>query len=166
MKILMTLFFCIPVLAMADCNDLQKFKLGLEAHGSNWANAITTRTSEGGPYKVKSLNCKNKCNIIDEEKFILKYEPNHPDANTEGYVNYPDIRKEEERAAISSYAKSIRLISSSCKSKVITINNGDSLLVKYISSDVKSDIFNFTKSNKVISWIREDRNGKTHIFNF
>jgi flagellar basal-body rod protein FlgC len=28
----------------------------------------------------------------------LKYEPNHPDANTEGYVAYPNINTMEEMA--------------------------------------------------------------------
>ncbi|MGB3751472.1 MAG: flagellar basal body rod protein FlgC, partial [Arcobacteraceae bacterium] len=86
---------------------------------SNIANAQTTHTTEGGPYKKQNvvfeevlLNStkKDKENnfadqldplalrgvnvkeIIDsKEDAILKYEPEHPDANEDGYVAYPNI---------------------------------------------------------------------------
>lgn len=76
---------------------------------ANIANAQTTHTTEGGPYKkqnvvfeelllqnqnrqdgslrgvgVKSINNSN-------DKPILKYEPEHPDADEKGYVAYPNI---------------------------------------------------------------------------
>jgi flagellar basal-body rod protein FlgC len=107
---------------------------------ANIANADTTRTSEGGPYKRKSVvfravdfkhnldEMKQKYNIDgieyadplqtgykDKPKFItqgvivdkivrddtpakMKYEPNHPDANTNGYVAYPNINPVVEMA--------------------------------------------------------------------
>ena len=89
---------------------------------ANIANAKTTHTVEGGPYKkqevvfedvllnqtkktnsndVESNNDKNShaalrgvaVNSIIEstDKPVLRFEPNHPDANAEGYVAYPDI---------------------------------------------------------------------------
>lgn len=86
---------------------------------SNIANAQTTNTTDGGPYKkqnvvfeevlLDSLKDKNKKihtdsidplslrsvgvkEIIDsKDKPILKYEPEHPDANEDGYVAYPNI---------------------------------------------------------------------------
>jgi len=86
---------------------------------SNIANAQTTHTTDGGPYKkqnvifeeilLNSTNNKKKDNlaetmdplslrgvgvreIIDsKDEPILKYEPEHPDANEEGYVSYPNI---------------------------------------------------------------------------
>ena len=86
---------------------------------SNIANAQTTHTTDGGPYKKQNvvfeeilLNATNnnkKDNIpetidplslrgvgvreiIDsKDEAILKYEPEHPDANEEGYVSYPNI---------------------------------------------------------------------------
>lgn len=107
---------------------------------SNIANAETTRTAEGGPYKRKSLIYKTFDfeNILDglqkkyklhgreyadplregdttEPKLFsqgvvvdkvvrddsppkLKYEPSHPDSNSEGYVAYPNINPVIEMA--------------------------------------------------------------------
>jgi len=160
------IFFCLPVLTLADCSDINKFKLGLSVHGSNWVNATTTKTPAGGPYIPKAVQCNQSCQIIEVPTFFMRYEPKHPDANTHGYVQYPDIDKEKERAAIASYAKSIDLVSAKCNSKILTVSNDDSLLIKYINDEIKADIFNFDKSNKVISWIREDKSGKTQILNF
>lgn len=92
------------------------------AISSNLANAQTTRTVEGGPYKPKEVVfasepvnenfsdvLKNEINenvqgvevkeiISSKRPPILKYEPNHPDANAEGYVAYPDINTVTEMA--------------------------------------------------------------------
>jgi len=86
---------------------------------SNIANAQTTHTTDGGPYKkqnvvfeeilldaAKNKNKENSSDNIDplalrgvgvreiidsKDKPILKYEPEHPDANKDGYVAYPNI---------------------------------------------------------------------------
>jgi flagellar basal-body rod protein FlgC len=89
---------------------------------ANIANAKTTHTAEGGPYKkqevvfedvllnqvkktnsndVETTNNKNsnpalrgvgvRSIIESDAKPVLRFEPNHPDANPEGYVAYPDI---------------------------------------------------------------------------
>lgn len=86
---------------------------------ANIANAQTTHTKEGGPYKKQNvvfeemlMNEQNKTNnkqnpnapqptplsgvnvkaVIDAKgEPVMKYEPNHPDANKDGYVAYPNI---------------------------------------------------------------------------
>jgi len=88
---------------------------------ANIANAQTTHTQNGGPYKKQNVvfeellgskvNSQNSLNsndngqlavsnlkgvgvkeIVDSKsKPVLKYEPNHPDANKDGYVAYPNI---------------------------------------------------------------------------
>ncbi len=86
---------------------------------ANIANAQTTHTQNGGPYKKQNVvfeelllgNQKNKdesSNQINTKKPglrgvgvkeildtkaepMLKYEPQHPDANKDGYVAYPNI---------------------------------------------------------------------------
>lgn len=88
---------------------------------SNIANAQTTHTKDGGPYKKQNvvfqeilLNEQNKADktkatnpnapeptplsgvnvkaVIDaKSEPVMKYEPNHPDANKDGYVAYPNI---------------------------------------------------------------------------
>ncbi len=76
---------------------------------ANIANAQTTHTTEGGPYKKQNvvfqellLQNQNrqdaslkgvgvKSITSSNDKPILKYEPEHPDANDKGYVAYPNI---------------------------------------------------------------------------
>jgi len=88
---------------------------------SNIANAQTTHTADGGPYKKQNVvfeeillnkQEKNKNNEFDENNInkssqnvgvkiqkivesdlenIMRFEPNHPDANNDGYVAYPNI---------------------------------------------------------------------------
>jgi flagellar basal-body rod protein FlgC len=93
----------------------------LNTISSNIANINTTRTPQGGPYQKKNVvfqsipETKNFGEILslsdpkskiervqvvdiisDNKSPILKYEPNHPDANAEGYVAYPNINLMEE----------------------------------------------------------------------
>ncbi|HIP13189.1 MAG TPA: flagellar basal body rod protein FlgC [Arcobacter sp.] len=87
---------------------------------ANIANAQTTHSADGGPYKKQNvifqeilLNKQAEKNdfglksdttsplpsigvgvreIVDAKgQPILRFEPSHPDANKEGYVAYPDI---------------------------------------------------------------------------
>ena len=97
---------------------------------SNIANAETTRTEEGGPYKRKDPIFAAQA---DRESFgeILKnemdekvqgvqvteiqedtrpprmvYQPNHPDADSNGYVAMPNIDTVEEMANMISAQRS------------------------------------------------------------
>lgn len=88
---------------------------------SNIANINTTRTPEGGAYRRKDVvfeampEVKNFGEILgvnspradmqrvqvtdvisDRKAPLLKYEPEHPDANADGYVAYPNINLMEE----------------------------------------------------------------------
>lgn len=108
---------------------------------SNIANVNTTRTPEGGPYRRKDaifeaipeqktfgeiLVDKGSRNLqrvqvsdihVDTNKPLLKYEPDHPDANEDGYVAYPNINLMEEMAnmiqATRSYEANISAFNSS-----------------------------------------------------
>jgi len=96
-------------------------RMRMNTISSNIANVNTTRTPEGGPYRRKDIvfeampDAKNFGEILSSqnEKFqrvqvsdilvdrkapLLKYEPDHPDANEEGYVAYPNINMMEEMA--------------------------------------------------------------------
>lgn len=93
----------------------------LNTIASNLANVNTTQTPEGGPYRRKDVvfqampDAKNfgeiigstdpKANfdrvqvtdvIYDKKAPLLKYQPDHPDANSDGYVAYPNINMMEE----------------------------------------------------------------------
>lgn len=98
------------------------------AISSNIANAQTTRTAEGGPYRKKEVVFGSEparesfSEILDGELAgqkvhatevvninkppILKYEPNHPDANKDGYVAYPNINVMEEMSNMISAQRS------------------------------------------------------------
>src|SRR5262245_21881211 len=76
----------------------------------NLANARTTKTAEGGPYKrldpvftAKPIAPKSFDPVLrkietvevsevrpDQSPGQMVYEPGHPDANAEGYVEYPN----------------------------------------------------------------------------
>lgn len=90
----------------------------------NLANAKTTRTQDGGPYRRRSVVTESipldasfkkqmqsaldkelrgvrvQSIAIDQRPHKLVYEPGHPDANADGYVAYPDINVVEEMAAL------------------------------------------------------------------
>lgn len=94
----------------------------IEAASSNIANAQTTRTAEGGPYRKKEVifgsepardsfaeilegqldekpQTVHAMEVVNSDKPpILKYEPSHPEANKDGYVAYPDINTMTEMA--------------------------------------------------------------------
>jgi flagellar basal-body rod protein FlgC len=84
---------------------------------SNLANAKTTRTAEGGPYKrldpvfqavpLERSGVVNplgnavslvRVNSVEQDKRdpMLVYEPGHPDADANGYVRYPNVNVVEE----------------------------------------------------------------------
>ena len=106
----------------------------------NLANVNTTQTPEGGPYRRKSVVFKAapvetpfsremqsaldrelrgvRVNAIlpDKRPFKRVYDPGHPDADAEGYVNYPDINAVEEMAnmmtAMRTYEANVSAITS------------------------------------------------------
>lgn len=97
-------------------------RMRMNTISSNIANINTTRTPEGGPYRRKDVvfesmpETRNFGEILTSEPDRnvqrvqvtdvsvdtgapnYKYEPNHPDANEEGYVAYPNINLMEEMA--------------------------------------------------------------------
>ncbi|MDR2104396.1 MAG: flagellar basal body rod protein FlgC [Deferribacteraceae bacterium] len=100
---------------MSFFNILDVASTGLSAQririnviASNMANANTTRTEAGGPYRKKNVvfeqvlrgehrgGVKVKQITPDLKPASLRYEPGHPDANEEGYVAYPNINPVEE----------------------------------------------------------------------
>lgn len=105
-------------------------KKRMGAISSNIANAQTTRTAEGGPYRKKEVvfgaePARESFSEILEGELdaqaqqvhatevistnrppIMKYEPNHPDANPQGYVAYPNVNVMEEMANMISASRS------------------------------------------------------------
>jgi flagellar basal-body rod protein FlgC len=103
----------------------------LEVISSNLANANTTRTVEGGPYRRKDLvfeaapvseSFNSTLNSAlgnsgeasvevtgiyeDETPPIKKYDPSHPDADAEGFVFMPNVNPIEEMINMISATRS------------------------------------------------------------
>ena len=101
----------------------------IEVLSSNIANVNVTRTPEGGPYRRKDvvfestpfLNTLNQAMetrsetstvgvsvtkvIEDQSPFLLKYDPKHPDAGSDGYVRMPNINIVSEMVNIQEASK-------------------------------------------------------------
>jgi flagellar basal-body rod protein FlgC len=83
----------------ASANGMAVQQTFLETIAENLANASTTRTVEGGPYKrqVTVALRDPRTGVIatkvvgDPEKGRLVYQPGHPDANADGFVEFPNV---------------------------------------------------------------------------
>jgi len=119
----------------------------IEAISSNIANAQTTRTAEGGPYRRKEVvfgsepardkfadilegeidakaETVHVTEVISSDKPpILKYDPTHPDANKDGYVAMPDINVMQEMADMISAQRAY-------EANISAINTSKSMAVK------------------------------------
>lgn len=102
---------------MADVSEiiasgLSAARMRVNVLASNIANAETTRTEEGGPYKRKdivqmsksvndsfssvldkmSLSQPTVAAVVEDQSEARKvYQPGHPDADKDGFVAYPNI---------------------------------------------------------------------------
>ena len=122
----------------------------MEVISQNIANATTTKTDEGGPYRrqmvhfdtmlrnqMKFNNDVSSNNlsevraskiIEDLRPFREVYQPGHPDANDDGMVLYPNVQVHEEMADLISasraYEANMSVIRTSRMMAVQTLNMG------------------------------------------
>lgn len=113
-----------------SASGLAAQRMRMNTVSTNIANINTTRTPEGGPYRRKDVvfesmpDAKNFGEIltsradqslqrvqvtdvaVDRRAPLLKYEPDHPDANPDGYVAYPNINLMEEMANMIQSSRS------------------------------------------------------------
>lgn len=78
-------------------------RLRMDVVSNNIANVDTTRTPTGGPYRRRFVvfepildedvprGVRVSAVLADNSPPRLVYDPSHPDANTAGYVAYPNI---------------------------------------------------------------------------
>jgi len=119
----MSLFAALQVSA----SGLQAERTRAETLVENMANAETTRTPQGGPYQRKDVVFSSE---LQESPFSavfqnelatgvtvseisedpsepeMRYLPNHPDANSEGYVAFPKMNPAEEMADLLNTTRS------------------------------------------------------------
>ncbi len=97
-----------------SASGLTAQRLRMDIISGNIANAETTRTEDGGPYRRKVPVFQEKLNnqmngsdsvfgndsregvevrMIreDQSPFRLEYRPSHPDADTDGYLRLPNV---------------------------------------------------------------------------
>ncbi len=98
-------------------------RLRVQLAASNIANAETTRTSEGGPYRRKEPVFQSM--LLEQTRdgtpvtgvavagvqtsqdpFISKYDPSHPDADANGMVQYPNVNPVEEMVNLTESERS------------------------------------------------------------
>jgi flagellar basal-body rod protein FlgC len=118
--------FCDAMKTSASGLSAQRVRMSLIS--SNLANAATTRTAEGGPYKRKdavfesrplsfndvmqqeldgSLSRVGVSAIVDDQRPALtKFDPGHPDADVNGYVSLPNVNLMEEMVNMISATRS------------------------------------------------------------
>lgn len=100
-----------------SASGLSAERIRMNTTASNLANARTTRTAEGGPYRrmdpvfeavgldrlrgVPSM--QQGVSLVrvskiqeDNRPGTMVYDPSHPDANAQGYVTYPNVNAVEE----------------------------------------------------------------------
>src|ERR1700752_5293296 len=93
----------------------------------NMANAETTRTPEGGPYRRKDVVFSTEMQvspfaaifqnelaqgvrvadvITDDRAPEMRYQPGHPDADANGYVAFPNLNPVEEMVNLMNAQRS------------------------------------------------------------
>lgn len=113
-----------------SASALRAERLRLDVIATNLANATTTRTPEGGPYRRRSVVLESKSMepdfgatldalaergvrqgvevagvVEDQAPFRQVYDPSHPDADAEGYVSYPNVNPVAEMVDLMSAAR-------------------------------------------------------------
>jgi flagellar basal-body rod protein FlgC len=124
----MNLFGVLEVSASA----LGAERLRAEVVASNMANAQTTQTPEGGPYRRRLLVFRTRHPfpvplqladnrrggglgvqvervVTDATPPLRRYEPGHPDADAQGYVAYPAVNPVEEMTDLLGAVRSYEL---------------------------------------------------------
>ena len=113
-------------------------RLRMDVSLQNIANANTTRTRTGEPYRRKQVVFQERAmsfkdvlsteqyrmqgggvrvtRVVESDRdFVPVYDPSHPDANEEGYVMMPNVDTTEERidlmAASNAYEANLTALS-------------------------------------------------------
>jgi flagellar basal-body rod protein FlgC len=115
----------LPLKVSASALEAQKIRLN--AIASNVANAHSTKSSDGGPYRKKDVLFRSYFYdessvgvdipqiVEDQRPGRMVFEPSHPDADKNGYVTYPNVNVIEEMvnlmAASRAYEANLTIIS-------------------------------------------------------
>ena len=124
-------FLCLKIAG----SGLMVQRLRMNIIASNIANAETTRTSDGKPYRRKDIFVMSvpvdngvysivPVSIINDPRpFRVVYDPSHPDADKNGYVKLPNVTPIEEMINMISAVRAY-------EANVAVINNTKSMISK------------------------------------
>ncbi len=123
---------------------LQAERIRAEVVAANMANADTTRTEDGGPYRRQHVvfsatpmeqspfgktlaeqmdggqgveGVEVSAVTADSGAPLRRYEPGHPDADSSGYVNFPDINPMTEMVDLMGATRSYGLNASAVQAE-------------------------------------------------
>lgn len=151
--------------ASKSCDEIKIEQNKLAIIGANLLNANTTRTAEGGPYHPSRIkNCYSGGCVVEEVKTpLLKYMPEHPDADRNGYVAFPNVDVKKEYAVFNRTAAKLRALGKSGACGSAASEDEQSILISYSKKPAltKEDFFGYDENNQVVSWVRTDANGKS-----
>jgi flagellar basal-body rod protein FlgC len=109
----------------ASASGLNAERARIEVAVSNLANAESTRSADGGPYRRRDVvlasdavspfagslqtavatGVKVAAVVEDRAEFRRRYQPSHPDADAEGFVALPNVEPAEEMVDMLSAAR-------------------------------------------------------------
>jgi flagellar basal-body rod protein FlgC len=123
---------------------LQAERIRAEVVAANMANAETTRTADGGPYRRQHVVFTSESSqgsfgeqllsatgssdgglggvrvsavVADQGAPLRRYDPGHPDADKDGYVSYPDINPLSEMVDLMGATRAYGLNSSAVQAE-------------------------------------------------
>jgi flagellar basal-body rod protein FlgC len=109
----------------ASASALSAERARIEVAVSNMANAESTRSANGEPYRRRDVvlvsdqvnsfdNAFGQASatgvkvadiVVDQSEFQRRYEPSHPDADADGFVALPNVDQSEEMVDMLSAAR-------------------------------------------------------------
>lgn len=136
---------------------LKAERIRAEVVAANMANANTTRTPEGGPYRRQHVvfssaaaepdgfaghflsqsgmqsepemgGVEISAVVQDPASTMRRYDPSHPDADKDGYVSYPDINPLTEMVDLMGATRAYGLNSSAVQATKGMINSSLDIL--------------------------------------
>jgi flagellar basal-body rod protein FlgC len=128
-----------------NASGLSLERLKMDTISTNIANVNTTRTEEGGPYLRKEVifeeNLKKEMDQLNgrvedksfgvkvigieenEDNLKMVYDPEHPDADEDGYVMMPNVNMVDEMIALINAQRSY-------EANITALNSSKSILKK------------------------------------
>jgi len=112
-----------------SASGLRAQRTRMNVISSNIANSQTTKTKQGGPYKRRDVvlrakpfervlsGVKVEAIVSDPSKGKRIYDPSHPDADKDGYVEMPNVNIMEEMVNLIGATRAFEANTTSIKAE-------------------------------------------------